>query len=316
MRITVAAPAKINLWLRVGPVTGDGYHELSTLFCGLDLADTVTLGTAGPDREPGLDLAWAPPLESLPDLGPDDRNLALRAARAFLAEPPAEQAEAGRGPGGGAGDRGGAPHIRLLKRIPTGGGLGGGSSDAGAVLRGMRRLHPRRVKGQRLAELAAELGSDVPFFLLGTPLAVATGRGEWLTPLKALTPRPVVLVLPPFPVSTAEAFGWLDQDGALRTSEDLEPADALEGGADGIDWSDVVARAENDFEPVVFRRHPELREMRDALRDQGAEPALLSGSGSTLFGVFSDDDSAHRAASALRSAHPDATTLVTRTRLR
>ena len=305
MRITVAAPAKINLWLRVGPITGDGYHQLSTLFCGLDLADTVTLGTAGPDREPGLDLTSAPPLKSVPDLGADDRNLALRAARAFLAEL-----------AGGPGDAANMPHIRLLKRIPTGGGLGGGSSDAGAVLRGMRRLHPRRVTGQRLAELAAELGSDVPFFLLGTPLATASGRGEKLTPLTPLTPRAVVLVLPPFSISTAEAFSWLDEDGALRPDGDLAPGAILDGGAKELDWATVSAHAGNDFEPAVFSRHPELRDIRDALRDLGAEPALLSGSGSSLFGVFSDDDRAQRAVAALQSSHPDATTLITRTRLR
>lgn len=325
MRMTIAAPAKINLWLRVEPRDGSGYHPLATLFCALDLADTVMLRAHVPAGAPGLETSFAPPLQAMPDLGSDTSNLAVRAADAFVDR--CGRAEVA------------MPQIGLVKRIPAGGGLGGGSSDAGAVLRGMCRMHPRRVSTEDLHDLAAALGSDVPFFVLGTPLAHGAGRGERLTALEPLPPRPVVLVLPDFPVPTADAFRWLDED---RLAHDVHsPADAqahaqahaqadahapadyladypLPGdtGRAALTWQDVADAAANDFEEPVFRRHPVLREIRDELEGRGALPALLAGSGSTVFGVFDDPGAARSAARAMEEALPRCRVMVTGTRTR
>jgi 4-diphosphocytidyl-2-C-methyl-D-erythritol kinase len=303
VKITIAAPAKVNLWLRVGPPDGSGYHPLSTLFCALDVADTVVLGQRGSPDDPHLETAVAPPLEDIPDLGPADANLAVQAARAFLQRAGKEDAL--------------GPKIRLVKRIPAGGGLGGGSSDAGAVLRAMRRLHPRSPAADEILEIAGELGSDVPFFVLGVPLAHGTGRGERLTPLPPLPPRTVVLVLPPFAVGTRDAYRWLDEDrgDAAVPPPPLDPEADLTARA-ALSWDDVAELATNHFEGPVFHRHPELRAVRDALRELGARPALLAGSGSTVFGVFADPDRARAAARSLRSSHPDHRVLLTSTRTR
>ncbi len=307
MKITVVAPAKVNLDLRIGPPETSGFHGLSTLFCTLGLADTVVVrGGSGPTRsEDGapLETAFGPPLAAEPDLGASDRNLAVRAARAF-----AERAGLDA-----------SPRLRLVKRIPVGGGLGGGSSDAAAVLRALRRLHPGAMDGDGLMEIAAELGSDVPFFVLGTPLARGQGRGERLTALPALPARPVVVVLPPFGIDTAAAYRWLDEDRAAAGTVPSEPptgADPAGPDAGTPSWDDVADAAVNDFEDPVFRRHPRLGEVRDRLRRLGARPALLAGSGSTLFGVFGDRGEADAAAESLRGEYPDHTTIVTATRTR
>lgn len=301
MKVTIVAPAKINLWLRVGALEPSGYHRISTLFCALDLSDTVILREAGSSQEPILRAEFAPPLDALPDLGPDETNLAARAAAAF-------QKRA---------DMGQMPQIRLIKRIPSGAGLGGGSSDAGAVLRALRRLHPGVLPAEEVPELAAGLGSDVPFFVLGSPLALGTGRGERLTALAPPPPRPVVLVIPPFPVATGDAYGWLDADRGSAAGEGpplLEHQD--ERDSPRLDWDKIAALASNDFEDPVFRRHPGLRDARDALRSAGATLALLAGSGSTVFGIFTDRVSAERAVEALRTALPDHHVLLTATRSR
>lgn len=303
MRMTIAAPAKINLWLRVAPRDSAGYHPLSTLFCALDLADTVMLRAEVPEGAPIFEASFAAPLQAMPDLGSDSSNLAVRAAKTFLDH---------------CGDPAvGMPRIGLVKRIPAGGGLGGGSSDAGAVLRGMCRMHPRRVSTAELRDLAAALGSDVPFFILGSPLAHGTGRGEQLTPLEPLPPRPVVLVLPDFPIATADAFRWLDEDRGGHAPPATAPdhvGNASDGGA--LTWSDVADTASNDFEEPVFRRHPALREIRDELRSSGAHPALLAGSGSTVFGVFDDPEVAASAARLLGEELPAGRVLVSGTRTR
>jgi len=301
VRITIAAPAKVNLWLRVGPPESSGFHSISTLFCALDLAHMVVLRRAATADAAAVSASFAPPLEALPELGPPDRNLAVRAAQAF-----AQRA--------GTGD---APYIELVKRIPSGGGLGGGSSDAGAVLRAMRRMHPRAMSAEDLMEIAAAIGSDVPFFAHGTPLALGAGRGDRLTPVPPLPPRSVVLVLPPFSVSTADAYRWLDQAREGHVEGDLahRPLAGLDGPPPST-WDDVADVAANDFEIPVFQRHPELRDIRDALRSLGARPALLAGSGAAVFGVFADAAVADAALAALRSEHPGWRVLHTGTRSR
>lgn len=299
MKITVAAPAKVNLWLRVGPRQESGFHGISTLFCALDLADSVVIREARTGDEAGIEATFAPPLEALPDLGPPEENLAVRAARAF-----AERAGLAE-----------TPAIQLIKRIPSGGGLGGGSSDAGAVLRALRRLHSRALTPEEVLEVATEIGSDVPFFVQGGPLAHGCGRGERLTPGGPLPPRPVVLVLPPFPVSTSNAYRWLDEsrEGWADVASLDDDAD-MSGSA--LTWDAVSADASNDFEEPVFDRHPELRTVRDALRSRGARPALLAGSGSAVFGVFDDAATAQATARSLRGSYPGYRVVLTGTRTR
>ncbi|MFO7894789.1 MAG: 4-(cytidine 5'-diphospho)-2-C-methyl-D-erythritol kinase [Longimicrobiales bacterium] len=298
MRITVAAPAKVNLRLRVGARDPSGFHSLDTLFCSLHLADSVVL-RGGEGSGPQLDVGYARPLKVAPDMGPPEENLAVRAARAVM-----ERAGLERG-----------PEIRLVKRIPAGAGLGGGSSDAAAVLRAMRRLYPGDLDGGDLMALGNELGSDVPFFVMGAAFAHGTGRGERLAALAPLPARPVVVVIPDFPVATAEAYRWLDQD---REQEGTAAPDVPDQPIHGRDltWDAVADEAVNHFEGPVFRRRPELETIRDRLREHGARPALLAGSGSTVFGVFDRGGDARSAADALTAADPSLRVLVTRTRTR
>jgi 4-diphosphocytidyl-2-C-methyl-D-erythritol kinase len=298
VRITVPAAAKINLWLRIGDPQPSGFHDLDTLFCALDLADTVTVRSAEVGTGIRLDLRFAPPLYHAPDLGPDPDNLAVRAAAAFL-------------------DRAGLPRdlrIRLVKRIPAGGGLGGGSSDAAAVLRALARLHPDAVQPPALRQLASTLGSDVPFFAAGQTLARGRGRGDELTPAPPLPARPVLLVLPPFSIRTEDAYRWLAEDRALGMAgpPSLLPAEPLAQAS----WANVQVHAGNDFETVIFQRSPRLAAFRDVMIQHGARPALLAGSGSTVFGVFEDQDAARAAGEAVRREDSDARVLVTRTRSR
>jgi 4-diphosphocytidyl-2-C-methyl-D-erythritol kinase len=296
VRITVAAPAKVNLWLRVGPLRPSGFHHLDTLFCGLALADTVTVRTGATGGGVQLRVDFDAPLTAPPDLGPSPDNLAVRAARAFATRAGVEPDFT----------------LDLVKRIPPGGGLGGGSSDAAAVLRALARLHPGALSGDALLEMAGDLGSDVPFFASGHALAYGRGRGTELTPAAPLAARPVLIVLPPFGISTGAAYRWLDddrRDGLLAAPPGLDT-----GHPPAPSWDDVAGRGENDFEPAVFRRHPELRALRDTLARHGARPALMAGSGSTLFGVYDDPGAARAAGDEIRRSAPAARTLMTRTR--
>jgi 4-diphosphocytidyl-2-C-methyl-D-erythritol kinase len=299
VKITIPAPAKINLWLHIGARQPSGFHDLDTLFCALDLADTVMVQSALPETGIRLETDFAPPLRALPDLGPDADNLAVRAASAFLS-------------------RAGLPadlRIRLVKRIPAGGGLGGGSSDAAAVLRGLARLHPGAVPPVGLQHLAADLGSDVPFFVAGRPAARGLGRGVDLLRVAAPPERPVLLVLPTLSILTFDAYQWLAHARARGLAEQ-PPAPAPLNLPDGLTWQAVHEHARNDFEPVIFHRFPELGIIRDLMLRPGARLALLAGSGSALFGVFDHDEAAGAAADAIRAHDPAVRTLVTRTRSR
>lgn len=266
MRVArVAAQAKINLWLRVGPPDGRGYHEISTLFQRIDLADEIivrageatsrALECSGPRMPPG-------------GLGPEKKNLAFRAAEAFHA-------------------RAGWPRgfsIELTKNIPVGGGLGGGSADAAAVLRALNALAPNPLDDARLHAIALSLGSDVPFLASNHVRAVGTGRGDELVGFSSLPDAAVLLVVPRFGVATADAYRWIDAAGprALPLESELEDAQVRPAP---VSWSFSWG---NDFEPVVEQRHPELRGFRERLLQAGAKLARLSGSGSTVFGIFDD----------------------------
>ncbi|MBW3553931.1 MAG: 4-(cytidine 5'-diphospho)-2-C-methyl-D-erythritol kinase [Gemmatimonadetes bacterium] len=290
MRERTRAPAKVNLRLRVHERQPSGYHRVETLFCALELSDEITIDVA----EGGNVLLEV----DGPDLGPAEENLAVRAARGFL-----ERAGVAR-----------EVAIRLRKRVPVGGGLGGGSSDAAAVLRTLDRLFPGAVHGAMLRDLAAALGSDVPFFLAGDLLAAGSGRGDILTSLPPLPSMPILLALPPFPVATGAAYRWLDEDraGGDRTAVSGDGEGASAPGS----WAEAARQAVNDFEAPVFRRYPELRVIRDSLREAGASLALLSGTGSTVFGVFADEDALGSAMALLRARAPTVRLEITRTATR
>ncbi|NUQ19491.1 MAG: 4-(cytidine 5'-diphospho)-2-C-methyl-D-erythritol kinase [Gemmatimonadaceae bacterium] len=260
----VAAYAKINLALRVLAREAGGYHQLETLFCRIDLADDIVVRVSDDDTR-SLECAGA-------ELGPVEKNLAWRAATAY--------AQLDRWPRGFT--------IEIEKRIPVGGGLGGGSADAGAVLRALNALNPRPLPQHELLAIAGSLGADVPFLTTATPLALAWGRGERMLALPALPVRDLALVLPPLAVDTSEAYGWLaasrSDAGAAAYFPALHPLAAV------TTWEGALRHSENDFEPVVFARRPELGEIHARLAElPGVALARMSGSGSTLFALFSED---------------------------
>lgn len=259
-----SANAKVNLRLRVLEREPSGFHQLETIFLRIALADQVRVRALPAGRS--LDCAG----EAMPagGFGPVEKNLAWRAALAY--------AEATGWPHGFA--------IEIDKRIPVGGGLGGGSADAAGVLRALDGLAPRPLGAAALAQIAFTLGSDVPFLVSELDCAIGRGRGERLEPLPAPPPREMLLVIPPFAVNTSEAYGWVAaarREGTLPLHRD-PPLDARALG----DWAALARVAANDFEPVVAARHPEIATAVDALRAAGATIAMMSGSGSTVFGVF------------------------------
>ena len=259
----VAAQAKVNLRLRVLAREASGFHQLETLFLRIDLADTVRVRRTEGARSLRV---WGD--VDLGKIGPAEHNLAWRAADAYLTA---------------AADAGGFA-IEIEKRIPIGGGLGGGSADAGAVLRALDAMSPAPMGELRLLQIAASLGADVPFLASESAYALAWGRGERLL---SLTPPPkthLVLVVPPFAVNTASAFGWLAEQRAARART---PGEVFVLDAERLaEWSYLQSVAVNDFESVVCARHPEIADVIASLRnDAGLAPAMLSGSGSTVFGV-------------------------------
>ena len=259
------AQAKVNLALRVLAREASGYHHIETVFQRLALADTVTVRAA---NERSLDVHWAG-AGTTPDLGPVEQNLAWRAADAY--------ASATGWPGGFA--------IEIEKRIPVGGGLGGGSADAASVLRALDALAPRPVGTPALVDIGARLGADVAFLASPSELALAWGRGERLLDLPPLPAAPVLLVVPDFGVNTAQAYGALAE---RRAGAPWSAAAAWRSPRSLGSWGAVAADAVNDFESVVFDDHPVLATVRAQL---AALPqsvfALMSGSGSTLFAVQS-----------------------------
>jgi 4-diphosphocytidyl-2-C-methyl-D-erythritol kinase len=275
-RVDLAVPAKINLRLRVLAREEDGYHQLETLFCAIDLADRVTLERA-PD---GITL------DTSGDVGGASQqdNLVTRAARAWF-----------RRTGLDAGVR-----IRLEKRIPTGAGLGGGSSDAAATLLGLNRLFGLGLPIQDLVDLGGGIGADVPFFLGATPFAWAGGRGDRVLPLSPLPSRSMVLALPALRVDTGWAFRTLaERRGRGRTESMAFPGRCLDT------WAGVSGLVGNDFEPILHEAHPELRRLLDAMLETGPVMAHMTGSGSAHFAIYEHRNGARAALERLTADLPD-----------
>lgn len=257
---TVHAQAKLNLWLHVLAREETGYHSIETLFHRIDLADDVTV-------------TLAPPGEYLltcdVDVGPTERNLAFRAAQLYC-----EAVEWDTG-----------FHIDIVKRIPVGGGLGGGSADAAATLRALNALNDRPEPEPLLLAIASRLGADVPFLTSRATMCLAWGRGDRLLELAPRPVRHVVLLIPDFGVATVDAYRWVDE----RMTARFDPVRIL-SPSELSAWPQLPSVADNDFTlpvdaEVGGRR---IARSRAELWAAGAILAGMTGSGSTVFGVFSE----------------------------
>ena len=255
--VCIRAHAKINLDLRVLGPRADGFHELRTVFQAISLYDTI----ACVPREGPFSIECATAGVPL-----DRSNLIWRAAAALwrALRRPGEVRDVG---------------IQLEKRIPLQAGLGGGSADAAATLMGLARMWRVPVGPAQLTDVAASLGADVPFFLAGGT-ALGLGRGDEIYPLADLPTHWVVLLIPGFGVSTSDAYGWWDTERELGRPSAREPQH-VPGP-----WPSRAAQMINDLEAPIARHHPEIDQMKAALRRVGALAAVMSGSGSTVFGLF------------------------------
>ena len=258
MIVCARAHAKINLDLRVLGVRADGFHELRTVFQAVSLHDTVECVTRSGPLTIDCDTAGVPL---------DRSNLVWRAAEALW------RSLRRTGPVTGVA-------IRLRKSIPVQSGLGGGSTDAAAALLALTRLWGVRIRPTQLTDVAATLGADVPFFLSGGT-ALGLGRGDEVYPLADLPRHWIVLLVPGFGVSTADAYAWYDAERDRARGVGVREPQQVPGP-----WPSRAAQMINDLEAPIARHHPEIDQMRTALRRAGALAAAMSGSGSTVFGLF------------------------------
>ena len=274
-RVELQAPCKVNLLLRVLAREESGFHQLETILALTTLHDTL----AASRREAAgvsIEVHGA-------DVGPAADNLALRAAELVLAAT-------------------GHPfgvHLELTKAVPAGAGLGGGSSDAASGLLATNQLVSNAIPQHELLQLAARLGSDVPYFVSGAPLALAWGRGDRLLRLPPLPPAPGLLLHPPAPVATAEAYRWL---AAAREHAPRRGALALDLQS-LASWGDLARMSGNDFESPVFGQRPDLRQAFEALA--GTHPMLcrLSGTGASLVALYRTTGERDDAAMMLGTKH-------------
>ena len=254
----VLAHAKLNLSLRVLYKRPDNFHELRTVFQTISLADELTISYSA-SKQTQIEIAD----NTIPD------NLVERAARRCL---DAMRLTA-------------KVHFTLKKRIPMGAGLGGGSSDAAAVLLALPALAGKALPIERLSEVAASLGSDVPFFLYGGT-ALGLGKGDELYPLPDSKPRYGVLIAPDIHVGTPEAY----RDLSASLSDPTPKLASFQAGC----WQTQGFEPVNDFEIPVFQRHPRLATIRKSLIQKGAEIALMTGSGSSIFAFFNTKETVRR----------------------
>jgi 4-diphosphocytidyl-2-C-methyl-D-erythritol kinase len=272
--VEVIAPAKVNLALLVGPPRSDRYHEVFSLMVPVTLADTVVAEPAASGVTVDCDIC------------PGADNLAARAVREL-------ERLAGRRL---------AVHLAIRKRIPHGAGLGGGSSDAAAALRAVTALHGIDLPRTDLYAAAAAVGSDVPFFLWHGP-QLAMGRGNVLRDVELPGHLNLVLAVPDLVLPTLQVYRWRDEDTAAGLQEFVARAEQLRSDlAAAKRPADVAGLVANDLEPHVVARHPEVAAVKTRLLEAGALAAAMSGSGSSVFGLFADADAAGAAAQALRAA--------------
>jgi 4-diphosphocytidyl-2-C-methyl-D-erythritol kinase len=277
--IAERACAKINLFLRVTGRRENGYHELDSIFLPVSFADEVRV-----EVEPAEEILVSLDC-NVAALASSQSNLASRAARAFMREF----------------DLTATVRIQLAKNIPVGSGLGGGSSDAGTVLRIMAQMVPEVIREEpaRLHDIALSLGADVPFFLDPHPSRV-TGVGERIAPLPAMPQLPLVIAIPPFEVATAAVFRALDPDSWSGPAPDSDIDAILRGEI-------TPAITVNDLAPIAIGQFREIGRLKGLLHDFGARAAQMSGSGGAVFGVFHTLEEATRVAANLKRRAPFAT---------
>jgi 4-diphosphocytidyl-2-C-methyl-D-erythritol kinase len=273
MKIKFKTPAKINLGLHIHGKREDGFHELETIFQMVSLYDDIELELLPSGIKLKCDTLGVPT---------DDTNLVYKAARLLRQNYQVE-------------DKG--VSIRLKKNIPFGAGLGGGSGNAAGVLMGLNRLWNLNIERAELSILAAELGSDVPFFLT-SPCALGIGRGEQLEALKTCPKFQVLLVFPGFPIATS----WVYHNLKLKLTKRENNISILRKNLSLSDITSLGSQLYNDLESVVIQRFPEVQVIKDELRVLGALGVLLSGSGSTVFGIFDDSEKARVACAGLNGA--------------
>ena len=289
--IRIPAFAKVNLCLDVLGKRVDGYHELRTIFQTVSLCDQLRLR---PNPSPHIDLKIAGndqlAEESI------EKNLAYRAVQALRQELKIRSGVA----------------ILLRKKIPAGRGLGGGSSDAAAALLGYLQFVRKKIEPAKLLEIAAGLGADVPFFLLGGR-ALGLGKGDEIYPLPDIPKRSLLIVSPQnIHVPTPDAYRWLRAPRLASLTKIAAAHKLFEFCA--LCWSAQGSGLSNDFEAAVFRRHPRLNQIRRALLQGGASEALLAGSGSAVFGIFPSPAKARRAVAGFPNDQTFVCETVSRTR--
>jgi 4-diphosphocytidyl-2-C-methyl-D-erythritol kinase len=275
-KVRLRSLAKINLDLRVLHKRPDGFHELRSIFQTISLADTIEVeyrrGRTKIELKSNVNISG---------------NLILHAADAVM--------KAARATGG--------LRFNLTKRIPLGGGLGGGSTNAATVLLALPALLGKTIPLEKLMELAAELGSDVPFFLMGGT-AVGLGRGTELYPLPDVPASPGLLITPGIHSSTPEAYKALQRKVLSEVRPDMINKFQAVAWRIGDGTPLQTPEWKNDFEMVVFNQHPQLKSMRGKLLKLGAWRAMMTGSGSSLFGLFAGRELRDRAAGSLRKEFP------------
>lgn len=280
--VSLPSFAKINLDLRILGTRPDGYHDLKTIFQSLALFDSVTVSAR---RGPFSVVC------DEPDIPTDHRNLVWKAASLLhrfatgKSTPPRDVV------------------IDLRKRVPSEAGLGGGSSNAAMTLLALNALWKLKLDLPTLTRIGSRLGADVPYFLIGGT-ALGLGRGDDIYPLTDMPPVHVVILRPGFGVSTADAYGWFDEE-TRKTPKEPAPRVVPPG------WPAWSATLRNDLEIPVVRHYPAIGRIRQSLLDAGAAFAAMSGSGSAVFGLFERGDAARRTANDL--ARPGWLSLHTRT---
>lgn len=265
-RVEVLAYAKINLMLDIIRRRTDGYHDLFMIMQSVGVADRVTV-----EREPGRKLRLTASIEDIPL---DDKNIAWKAAALFF------KTTGLRRPG---------LHIHLEKHIPHAAGLAGGSADGAAVLVALNRLMGTDLSTDQLCDMGVQIGADVPFCIVGGT-CLAQGIGEVLSPLKPMPPCHIVLAKPDFGVNTGKAYDLFDTNGKTHNADQLGMLTAVQNR----DLPAICGKLENVFEQFV--EVPGRIEMKEVLRAAGAAGVCMSGSGPTLFGIFTDKAQALAAA--------------------
>ena len=277
--IELRSPAKINLHLEIGPLMNNGFHDLCSIFQIVSLSDTVLIRSLKDTNNCRVigDFSCS-----------QEKNLAYRACRLFCEHTGLDN----------------GVEIRIDKKIPEGAGLGGGSSNAATVLIGMNRLFSAGLSDKELSALGSQLGSDIPFFCRG-PLALVQGRGDIVEPIEFARIIPIVMVFPNFSVSTADAYRWFDamndgktavkgEDGKINFSLSAEKAVNMYNGCIES-WKYF-----NSFTPVLEKRFPRIRELKEKFQDFGASFTEVSGSGSSMFALFNDYKIAEECANSLK----------------